>query len=268
MNKLKAQLVWIPWLNGNPGKKPSLDGKRYAKWSDRSILMTYDQALTLAEKTPGLSGVGFVIPDGYIVIDLDNCIENNIINNQTSTIINKFNSYTEKSPSGTGIHVIVESNLTCKKWTENKDGQSVEYLMPGNFVTFTGDSVLDTDIKEVVIENPHTVKLVRASSQNKPNVGVGVNAGKIRYTSSYGKAALAGECEKIRRAVVGNRTMTLLTAAFKMGQLIPGGSVNEAEAFCNLEAAASLTGLPDYKIRKTIADGIADGKNHPRNNKK
>ena len=257
MKKLKAKLVWIPWLNGNPGKKPSLNGKQYAKWSDRSILMTYDQALILAQKTLGLSGVGFAIPDGYVVIDLDKCIINNGINDQARLIIDQYQSYTEKSPSGIGIHIIVKSNVEGGKWTENIDGQSVEYLTPGNFVTFTGDVVLDNDIRTVNIERP-----VKKESPIDAYWGEG---GDIKKPARYGKAALDGECQKVRTAPIGSRTNTLLTASFKIGQLIPGGIINESNAIRDLEIAGTATGLPKPKVQRTVEAGISKGKSDPRN---
>ena len=258
---LKRMKIWVTWLNGNPGKKPSLNGKRYAKWSDRSILMTYDEAINLQTRTPGLSGVGFVIPDGYVVIDLDDCIKNNIINDQAQQIIDKFNSYTEKSPSGKGIHIIVSSNPGCTKWYENINGQKIEYITPGNFITFTGDVVIDSDIREVAIENPEKKCFVRASSHNKP---IGGGGGNVKYASRYGKAALDGECQKVRSANVGSRTNTLFKASFKIGQLIPGGYVSEFDAILSLESAGLDTGLPQWKVQTTIKSGMEKGKLSPR----
>jgi primase-polymerase (primpol)-like protein len=86
---LKAQYIWIPWLDGNPGKKPSLDGKRYAKWSDKRILMKYEDAISLQTRTPGLAGVGFVIPDGYVVVDLDRCFAHDMPNIQITDLLKK-----------------------------------------------------------------------------------------------------------------------------------------------------------------------------------
>ena len=111
MNNLKAHYIWIPWLDGNPGKKPSLDGKTYAKWSNRSILLTFEDAVDLQTRTPGLVGVGFVIPNGYVVIDLDRCFAQDMPNTQATELLMKFNSYAELSPSGKGIHIIVKANI-------------------------------------------------------------------------------------------------------------------------------------------------------------
>lgn len=256
MMELKHKRIWIPWLRNYEGRKiPSLDGS-YAKWSDRSILVSYNEALLLEYNSPRLLGIGFVIPDGYIVIDFDDCIKDNIINNQTSTLINKFDSYTEKSPSGTGIHIIVKSSLNCKKWTENIDNQSIEYITSGNFVTFTGDVVLDNDIRTVNIEKP----VLCASRKIEPVGGVC----DIKKPARYGKVALDGECQKVMAAKTGSRTNTLLRASSKIGQLIVSGYVNEEEAIRELSIAGISTGLSKSKVERTVEAGIAYGKQNPR----
>jgi primase-polymerase (primpol)-like protein len=260
MMELRHKRTWIPWLRNYESRKiPSLDGERWAKWSDRNILLYYDEALFLQQSKPGLEGIGFVIPDGYLVIDLDKCIINNGINDQAQRIIDKYQSYTEKSPSGTGIHIIVKSTVEGGKWTENIDNQSIEYLTPGNFVTFTGDVVLDNDI--VVIEKPVKESLCASREIEKGPIGVGCD---IKKPARYGKAALDGECQKVMEAKPSSRTNTLIRASFKIGQLIPGGYVNEYDAIRDLEIAGTATGLPKPKVQRTVEDGISKGKQNPR----
>lgn len=261
MRKLKCNKNWIPWLRNCEGRKiPSLDGNRWAKWSDRSILLSYDEALFLQQSKPGLEGIGFVIPDGYLVIDLDKCIINNGINDQAQRIIDKYQSYTEKSPSGTGIHIIVKSTVEGGKWTEYIDGQSVEYLTSGGFVTFTGDVVVDSDIRTVNIEKPVDKRILCASRE----IGQLGGVCSIKNKSRYGTTALTGECQKVREAKKNSRTNTLIRSSFKIGQLIVSGYVNEYDAIRDLSIAGMSTGLPKQKVRDTIEDGITHGKQHPR----
>lgn len=57
----------------------------------------------------GLPGVGFVFApeDPYVGIDLDKCIHDGVIEQWAIDIINRFGTYTEYSPSGTGIHILI-----------------------------------------------------------------------------------------------------------------------------------------------------------------
>lgn len=219
MNNLKAQLIWIPWINGNPGKKPSVDGKRYAKWSNPSILMKYESAINLQTKTLGLAGIGFVIPEGYIVIDLDSCFADNMPNTQAKELLKKFKSYAELSPSGKGIHIIIKSEIPCKKWTTRIDGQSVEFLTPRNFVTYTGKVLMDVEIRDCtdLIKEFQPSSPVSRPDRDLYATHIKGHLGRsgVKDNSSYGKAALAGECYKIWRATVGNRTNSFILIFFQ-----------------------------------------------------
>lgn len=70
----------------------------------------YDTALGALEQTTLYSGIGFVFnrADGYTGTDFDNCVnpETQEIRQDIKEIIEKVDSYTEFSPSGTGIHII------------------------------------------------------------------------------------------------------------------------------------------------------------------
>lgn len=143
-----ALKCWIPFMLVPDGdkvyKRPSVDGVRPARWKHESdtLLTTYADAVALKERTPGLAGVGLSIPSGIAIIDLDKCYDSGTIKPAASSIIDNFNSYTEKSPSRNGIHIITAAWLTgFSKHTFNQDGQSIEILTPGNFATFTGKTI-------------------------------------------------------------------------------------------------------------------------------
>ena len=58
-------------------------------------------------------GAGFVLGDGWVGVDLDKCRdpETGIIEPSALAIIEKLHSYTEISPSGTGVHVYLNGQL-------------------------------------------------------------------------------------------------------------------------------------------------------------
>jgi len=84
------------------------------------------------------------------------------------------------------------------------------------------------------------------------------------HSCSYGRACLQGECDIIRQATIGSRTLTLLKGAYRIGRLIPGGHVDESNVVQDLERAGQSTGLPTEKVRKTVSDGLDEGKKNPR----
>lgn len=91
-----------------------------------------------------LSGIGFVwsakLP--YIGVDLDKCRDpiDGKINEKATDYIKRLNSYTEISPSGGGLHVLVRGKLTHKR---RRIGH-LEIYSDGRFFTVTGEHLEGT----------------------------------------------------------------------------------------------------------------------------
>ena len=83
-------------------------------------------------------------------------------------------------------------------------------------------------------------------------------------SNGYGGAALADELAKLGMAQVGTRNHTLNRAAFKLGQLIPGGYIDESSVQAALLAMAVGIGLPDAEARASIRSGLYAGQREPR----
>jgi hypothetical protein len=273
IDDFKRMGIWIPYMkvakDGHIANKPSLNGIRYAKWSNRSVLMTYDEAVDLAQSLPGLEGVGFVIPEGYAVIVLDKCYdESDNLNSIAGQQVYKFRSYAEKSPSGKGLHILAKANLSgYSKDTFYIEGQSIEVLTPGNFVTYTGNNINATangiEERTAIIQKTYDMN---GKKRKKP-----VERGKAAdyafgepHDCPYGKARLRDERDTVKRAMVGSRTNTLFRAAFNMGGLILDGHISEDEVVRELEAAGGATGLSYAKVGRTVEGGLKAGKLHPR----
>lgn len=273
IDDFKRMGIWLPYTKvfeeDRIVETPSLNGIRYAVWSKRSILMTYNEAVDLAESLPGLDGVGFVIPKGYAVINLDKCYDeadnlNSIANHQ----VYKFRSYTEKSDSGEGLHIIVKANLSgYSKNTFYIEGKSIEVLTPGNFVTYTGNNINDEvywiDESTIIIQIMYDRYGRKEQGDFEPEKDVDYSFGE-HHDCPYGKAVLQNECDNVRRGTIGSRTNSLLKTAFTLGGFISDGHISENEVFRELEAAGRATGLSHVKIRRTIEDGLKFGKLHPR----
>lgn len=89
-------------------------------------------------------GIGFVFTDEdpLVGVDLDDCRdpETGAVEEDATDIIERLDSYTEVSPSGTGFHVLVEGGLPEGR---NRRG-SVECYETARFFTVTGDHVSGT----------------------------------------------------------------------------------------------------------------------------
>jgi hypothetical protein len=153
--KLSQWLYWKrePSENGKITKVPydpniSNGHERRASSKIAGSWSTFETA-TAAALRHGGDGLGFVVTDQdpFTGIDLDNCRnpETGEIKPWAQELIDKLNSYTEKSPSGTGLHTFVEGDTPdgsrCKVAYE--DGK-VEIYSRKRYFTMTGDHLKGT----------------------------------------------------------------------------------------------------------------------------
>lgn len=137
---LKAIARWVVWrFEYRKGwTKPPLrsDGRGYASVADHKTWSTFDAAWA-AYKTGRFDGIGFVLTDDddIVGVDLDHVInEKSELDPEAAKIIAKFASYTEISPSGTGIRIICRAGLPGKG---TKKG-NYEIYGSGRYLTITG----------------------------------------------------------------------------------------------------------------------------------
>ncbi len=121
-----------PWtkvpINPHTGKKASSTNPK--TWG------TVADAIARAE-TDDLAGIGYVFAgdDPYSGVDLDGCLNPNTghLKSWATDIIGDLDSYTELSPSETGVHVIVRGTLPASFKTA-----AVEAYSQGRYFTITG----------------------------------------------------------------------------------------------------------------------------------
>jgi hypothetical protein len=139
---------WLCWRSeerdGKPTKVPysPATGKR----ADSTVPETwtgYQEAVRVC-KEQGYSGIGFVFTseDDLCGVDLDKCLdpETGEIEPWAWAIIKELDSYTELSPSGTGVHVLVRATLPEGR---NRKGRFEAYDRRRYF-TVTGEHLAGT----------------------------------------------------------------------------------------------------------------------------
>lgn len=142
-SELKTRRQWVVWRvedwEGKPTKvpyNPVIPEKR-AKSDDPGTWGTFDKALSTA-RSGDFSGVGyeFSFYDPYCGVDLDKCriAETGAIETGAKEIITRLNSYTEISPSGQGVHILVKAKLPPGPRRKGK----VEMYDFGRYFTMTG----------------------------------------------------------------------------------------------------------------------------------
>jgi primase-polymerase (primpol)-like protein len=149
---------WVCWrYEVREGKwtKPPVNARsgRLADITSPSTWSTYSEAFDTYRRC-GYDGIGFVVhkkteehADPFVVLDLDHCRDpqSGSIELWAQEIIDALASYTELSPSGTGIRVIVRGRLP--EGARNRKDH-FEVYESSRYVTITGQ-VLDS--------TPHTI---------------------------------------------------------------------------------------------------------------
>src|SRR5215217_4277687 len=133
---------WLCWRSEERDSKPTkipyspITGERASSTSPETWA-SYEEAVR-AWKEVGYSGIGFVftLEDDLCGVDLDGCLDpvTGEIEPWAWTIIEELDSYTEVSPSGTGIHIIVRAALPEDR---NRKGRFEAYDR-GRYFTVTG----------------------------------------------------------------------------------------------------------------------------------
>lgn len=137
-NELAERRQWVvrrdkvPYNPNRPGAKASP--------TDPTTWGTYQEAVDAVSKH-GFDGLGFVFTadDPYVGVDLDKCRDATTgeVEPWAQRIVDELDSYTESSPSGTGVHVIVKGELTDKG--NRKGGGRFEVYDRERYFTVTGD---------------------------------------------------------------------------------------------------------------------------------
>ena len=142
---LRDRDQWVCWReeerDGKPTKIPVTPGTGgFASSTDPETWASFGAALDYTE-TEHADGIGFVFTDDdpIVGIDLDDCRdpETDDVDDRALDIIERLDSYTEVSPSGTGYHVLITGALPEGR---NRRG-SVELYDTARFFTVTGDHV-------------------------------------------------------------------------------------------------------------------------------
>lgn len=160
---LMNDAVWCTWKretrDGKPTKVPynPLTGRR-AETNNPETFTTFQIAEEAFKIDSEYDGIGILVSNGFSAVDIDHCIENGEISDFAKDICAKMNSYTEKSPSGTGLRIIIcGDNLSYDKtkyYLKNPNNGVELYLsgMTNRFMTITGNTLLNLPIRRVTSE--------------------------------------------------------------------------------------------------------------------
>jgi hypothetical protein len=148
-DQLKHYKQWVAWSlieeGGKTKKLPTYlhsdNTVRRAKWSSPNNFYSFDEALAIYSTHTDFHGLGFVFTpdDPFVGIDLDKLLPNDERHRWVD-----YNTWSEFSQSGQGVHIIVEANLP--KAFKPSHGQ-VELYSQGRFFALTGRLTANSGMK-------------------------------------------------------------------------------------------------------------------------
>lgn len=151
-HELKTRGLFCLWrYEERDGKKTKVpyktDGHRAAS-NKPETFTAFDKALAVYRKG-GYNGLGLGIFNGFCAVDIDHCIDNDApggsaISAMAQDIIETMDSYTELSPSGTGIRILFRAEgfrYDKSRFYVNNQARGLEVYIEGStnkYVTVTG----------------------------------------------------------------------------------------------------------------------------------
>jgi len=142
---------WVVWRyedteSAKPTKVPySPKTNRLASVTDATTWATFDEAVHAATANGWYSGIGFVLTDNdpFAFIDLDDTKGDQAALDRQIHIYNEFDSFAERSPSGSGLHIIVKGALPS-----GRRRSFIEVYSSQRYMTMTGDVYRNTPIRD------------------------------------------------------------------------------------------------------------------------
>lgn len=168
MQELKQMRIWFLWRwgvdkNGKPTKNPfaANGGSTGTDDAHSNTWVTYDEAVAAADKFHA-AGVGFKIPENYFFLDIDH---RELSDPLVQTLLARFDSYSEHSVSGGGIHIYGKCDLTKlptyidkkgkvrldKQFYQKNSTTDLELYVGGitnRFAVYTGNIIEDKPLRE------------------------------------------------------------------------------------------------------------------------
>jgi hypothetical protein len=162
--------IWLTWTkqigkDGKPTKVPTKmkEGQRvYVNATDAAQLATHDEVMPHSANVAklGLDGVGGLGTStrhisNIEMVDLDHCVHNGVITNPLiRALVDAADTYTEFSPSGTGLHLAFDVSdgkpeLGFKKFVQDAARDDVQIQTNCTYYTFTGKAFRDRPVRTV-----------------------------------------------------------------------------------------------------------------------
>lgn len=149
LKELADQNRWVAWYDQDGRKIPKSVKTGNAKTNDPDTWGTFEQAAKTMDYKR-YTGVGVMLGDGLIGIDLDHVIDSDgQIKDWAQKLIDQIGSYTEISPSGTGVHILAKADPKTVGMIGDADHRKgIEIYNHNRYFTLTGNQLNDNPLRD------------------------------------------------------------------------------------------------------------------------
>ena len=173
-DNLKKEKRWCLYKiisrEGKNTKLPIMPNSKPAKSNDKTTWNSYEDCIAALNRNIG-DGLGFMLGDGYIGIDIDKVSDDIMAysmdyhaRSMTADFLRGISTYAELSPSKTGLHFIGKGKVPG----ERKRHKNLEIYDEGRFFTVTGNVIKDKDRSHI---KPIEQELLPLYQKYMPAVG-------------------------------------------------------------------------------------------------
>jgi hypothetical protein len=123
--EIKNLKQWTLWKKRASKKIPYQRNGRKARSNDSSTWCDFNNATMTFVAWEEFDGICWMMPperptaEGIIFIDIDHCIKDGVIEPWAQKVVDQFNSYTEISQSGNGLHILIKGTKPIKRCRRN-----------------------------------------------------------------------------------------------------------------------------------------------------
>lgn len=181
--ELKKEKRWCLYKiisrEGKNTKLPIMPNSKPAKSNDKTTWNSYEDCIAALNRNIG-DGLGFMLGDGYIGIDIDKVSDDIFVysmnyhaKSMTADFLRGISTYAEISPSKTGLHFIGKGEVPG----ERKRYKNLEIYDKDRFFTVTGNVIKDRNRNKVInidselkpLYEKYMPKINVINSENKRN---------------------------------------------------------------------------------------------------
>lgn len=173
-DELKKEKRWCLYKiisrDGKNTKLPLMPNGKPAKSNEKTTWNFYEDCIAALNRNIG-DGLGFMLGDGYIGIDIDKVSDDIMAysidyhaKSMTADFLRGISTYAELSPSKTGLHFIGKGKVPG----ERKRHKNLEIYDEGRFFTVTGNVIKDKDRSHI---KPIEQELLPLYQKYMPAVG-------------------------------------------------------------------------------------------------